>query len=314
MVNTWTINERDRNPSRVAYRGELGESLRSIASGLRCLDGGLNQNLRLASTTISTPVYKILIDGTPLVRRIQRAKLPPLMSATALRGQSPELFRPLTLTIGAPESGPGTGLITTTHCWILPLYGMEYQSEQRKFIPYSMWDIGAPWLRTDTWLKQNMVEFSDGRHQTIGDIIREIRNKRGSHTDPGWIADFPQTLRQFYTVYADYVMVQVGMLLLDVAASSLGDEDFRTYLFPDIEDPAASLYYAPLPEGDITTPQTKLGDAPDIRWSIETKHIAGLYHLPSRGAGTTAMTVGLLAFGAPGWRNRPPPFDLMEDN
>ena len=133
--NKWTINKQNQNPNRVAYQEELGESLRSIAVGLRTLADGLSQNLRLASTTISTPIHKILMGGTPLINCVHPPRLPPLVSPDTLQGQAPELFPPLVTTIGAPDEGPGTGLMTICLAWILPLYGLEYRAEQRMFVP-----------------------------------------------------------------------------------------------------------------------------------------------------------------------------------
>lgn len=189
--NKWMINEQNQNPNRVAYQGELGESLRSIAVGLHTLAGGLNQNLRLASTTISTPIHKILMGSRALIHCVHPTRLPPLVSLDTLHGQSPELFPPLSLTVRAPEKGPGTGLMTICLGWILPLYGLEYRAEQRMFAPCPLWDHDAPRQSIDDWLKQELVELSNGELQTISEVVADIRNKRGSHTDSTWIADFP---------------------------------------------------------------------------------------------------------------------------
>lgn len=305
--NKWIINKQNRNPNRVAYQAELGESLRGIAVGLRTLAGGLNQNLRLASTTISTPVHKILMGSRPLIHCVHPTRLPPLVPSDMLHGQSPELFPPLSLTIGPPEKGPGTGLMTICLAWILPLYGLEYRAEQRMFAPRPLWDHNSPGLSIDDWLKQELVELSNGDLQTISEIVGDIRNKRGSHTDATWIADFPQPLRQFYTQYADFFMVQVGMLLLDTAIASLDDDDFRQCIFPGIDDPGRELRYPPMPGGKITTPHTKLGDDPGTRFSFELDKARTLWSIPDRGAGTTGMNVVLLAMGAPGWATRPIP-------
>ena len=305
--NKWTINKQNRNPNRVAYQEELGESLRSIAVGLRTLADGLSQNLRLASTTISTPIHKILMGGTPLINCVHPPRLPPLVSPDTLQGQAPELFPPRVTTIEAPDEGPGTGLMTICLAWLLPLYGLEYRAEQRMFAPHPLWDHNAPRLNIDHWLKQELMELSNGECQTIGDVVRDIRNKRGSHTDPTWISDFPQPLRQFYTVYADFFMVQVGMLLLDETIASIDDDHFRQCIFPSIDHPDRELRYPPMPGGTITAPHTRLGSDPETSFSFSFDQAKTLWGIPHRGAGTTAISVSLLALGAPGWTSRPIP-------
>ena len=304
MTIRWTINPHKPND---VYQEELGNELRNIAVGLGNLGNSLNENLSRTATTISIPIYKILLDNPPLINCVYRPQLPPLRSPDMLDGYAHELFPPIYMSLchhHKKREGLGTGIAIVLLGKIFQLHGLEYQDVNRAFSISPLWDNDAQLLSRDHWLKQELVELSDSKRQRISKVLKEVRNMRGAHIDLRWSKDFAQPLRDFYTMYVDLFVVRVGMLLLDIAVSSIEDETFRQHIFPKMDCPEDALKYSPVPSGVISVPYIALTSEPSIKNSYEFDKAKGLFNLPNSGHGTTGIAVSLFALGAPGWTTR----------
>ena len=268
---TWAINK--KSPHAPVYYEQFGESLRAMAHGLRALEGGLDENLRWASESISVPMYKILVGGDhpPLLNCISGPTLPSLLESNQLSGDAYELFEPIDFTLSPGTSGKGTGISIHHIGFIFPLHGLLYQANPKRFFINSPWDGRKPFLRLTEWRKQELVQMNRIR-QTIHDVISDVRNQRGAHADKNWTMGFPQPLRNFYWLYANLFVVQVACYLVDEATRAICDDEFRTTVFPGSR-PNEALQYALPRRNALTIPKIVLSQKRGI--SIATEHIQG---------------------------------------
>lgn len=123
----WQLNRYNR---RLGLREELGQSLRSVALGLRPLENNLKESLELVSATISVPVCKILITDN-LIRCIHRPSLPSLKHPSKLQGNVYDIYPPTNMTMRPSKDGLGTGVSIDVLVQALPLHGLEYRKEYK---------------------------------------------------------------------------------------------------------------------------------------------------------------------------------------
>ena len=247
-TGTWAIND---NSNMADYYESFGDALSSIARNLDGLKEGLDENLRWVAESISVPIYKVLVGGDhpPLLNCVKRPSLPPLLRPDQLVGDPYELFN-FEWSIG-PSDKPETGTYAEFLGYVFPLYGLQYRAQRGRFLFCSPWDIQSLPLRLAPWMKQSLVELSRTT-QTIHDVVSDVRNQRGAHTDKNWTMRLPQPLRQFYWVYANLFMVQVGHYLVQEAFRAIRDDEFASAAFPRSHNLTRLLQYS-LPRRSVLT-------------------------------------------------------------
>ena len=240
----WTL-DKNAHKSRIKL---FGETLRGLAVGMRSLqniDGDFLYALEPHRDALSIPVAKILAPGQgnrSLIGCIRDAALPSLKPSTELTGDVFEIV-PATLITLVPPDGPGfnTGLEIDARCVAFALHGFGYDAESKTWIRHVPWD-GDSRVAIADWLKQQVVQVNPSQHRTIDQVIREVRDKRGAHSDDDWTKQLPQLLRQFYQFYAGLFVVEVAHLLLSEALTAMEhDSRFAERVFPRHEDPKSEL-------------------------------------------------------------------------
>lgn len=260
---------------------------------------GFNENLRWASESISVPIHKILVGGDhqPLLNCIERPSLPPLLDSSQLSGDAYQLFEPIRFTLSpGPREGKGTGVSIHHIGFIFPLHGLLYEAKSKRFLMQSPWYCQKPFLPLSQWRNQDLVQMNRIR-QTIHEVISDVRNQRGAHADRNWTMDFPQPLRQFYWLYANLFIVQVGCYLVDEAAKAIRNDEFRCMVFPNIRPRKALQYSMPLRD-KLTIEKVRLGSGSGF--SFKYDEAVAITHTPHQGPGTMSTSTDLWFMQAAG--------------
>lgn len=237
---SWQINDHRKV---APYYEPFGDALLTIAHELRSIDADL-EHLRRAARSMSVPIHRILMDRHPLLRCVRRPALPPLVDPRTLVGDPIELVKPTAFTIYPPEEpGYGTGVAMRFAAHAFPLYGWRYNAVANQYSVSDPWDRKAATLRLDRWLKQNVVQVNLDTY-TIRETISLVRNSRGAHSDREYPKDTPAPLASYHEFYLDMLMILVGRLLVDTAATVATVSEIKDNLFPGVSNPSKELAYS----------------------------------------------------------------------
>ena len=288
----WTINTKAPRKSKVRQT-LFGDALIAVAEGLRSLNAMEPgwPSIRRTAASMSVPVAKILFGGNPLLRCVRKPELPALPDNDALRGDVYQLFEPLTFSLSAPKSGPGTGISICNMGAVFPLHGLSYDAASEQFFIHRPWSDSS--LSLSHWGRQKLVQVCRTT-QTIHEVVSGVRNQRGAHADDGWTQNFPQPVRDCYALYASWFVVEVGLYLIRQAAIAAESKTFRRAVFgTDAEVPLPTG--DPLPRGGL-----QLSIEREEGFELKFADAQTLFHVPHQGAGTTSYSTSLWFIRAPG--------------
>ncbi|MDE0173659.1 MAG: hypothetical protein OXI80_20105 [Caldilineaceae bacterium] len=126
------------------------------------------------------------------------------------------------------------------------------------------------------------MQVNASQDRTIHQVIREIGDKRGAHSDEEWTKQLPQFLRQFYQFYTGLFVDDVAHLLLSEALTAMEhDSGFAERVFLRHADPKRELaiplpYYhgrASIPRPDKGFLEWNYAECPP--WGITRQTISG---------------------------------------
>ena len=110
---------------------------------------------------------------------------------------------------------------------------------------------------------------------------------------------FPQPLRQFYSLYVNFFIVQVGRYLVDKASEAICDNEFRSRVFPRHRHPNKALHYPPLPSIiTLNIPKIRIGAGTPFEFKYDEAIITR--HRPHQGPGTLSESTYVWLMQAPG--------------
>ena len=298
---TWKLNAR----SHAVRRKLLGDALLELRNALSGLSINLDETLPPVRNQLSVPLAKIVLstrNDRRLLNCVSDPALPPLRASTDLRGDAFELFEPIFLGISPPtQGGPGTGLEIDNRGVAFPLHGLGYDRGTDRWSLHDPWNTAGDTLAVTKWLSQPLVQVNTNHTQTIGEALRQVRDKRGAHADNVWIREVPQPLRTFYELYIGLFMVALARLLTGKAAAAAKvDDAFAQALFPKHRNPNDALRTTESPhETNASIDRIGLGKsgwsldyAGGFPWSIERQ--------PRQGAGSIAKRTSIWFIRAPG--------------
>ena len=166
---------------------------------------------------------------------------------------------------------------------------------------HKLWCTESDQLPVTQWLKQPLVQVNMNHTKTIGDALRQVRDKRGAHADSVWIREVPQPLRAFYELYIGSFMVGLAQLLIqEAAAAAKTDNTFAQALFPNHRNPNAALRAPQSPnEMRASLHRITLGKG---EWSLD--YAGGFPYTiarqPLQGPGSIAKQTSIWFIRAPG--------------
>lgn len=137
-----------------------------------------------AARRVSIELRKLLFDSMPLLHVVlHRPRLRPLNQRQPLSGDVYEKGRILSIAPGT-SAGPLLEYVSTRrwHIKVNPLHGLRFDSTEKKWTFYLMFDNAAVPISLDRWLRQR-VFFVDDREYSLFDTLKFLSNKEAAHVD-----------------------------------------------------------------------------------------------------------------------------------
>lgn len=224
---------------------DFAVSMLNILTQLQAFESN-RRNLVGISRSVSVELRKLLLHNGLLQRCVRRPKLHRLTRSQQLQGDPFEdVFEmsggSMTITkLDEPMAGAQAvvDLAPMKHTTVIhPLYGLCFRKDTNQWVSESPFDEGLPPIRLDRWLKQPVLKI-DSDTYSMGDMLSEVANTQGAHSDRQNDAIRQQIHQHFHGTYLNIFVLTVGISLYNqfsvsvAAGSSLQERIAKVH--PDI--------------------------------------------------------------------------------
>ncbi len=228
---------------------DLTFSMFNILTQLQAFDS-TRRNLVAISRSVSVELRKILLHDGLLKRCVRRPRLHQLVHPDHLKGDSFEdTFKVtggnMTITkIDEPMAGAQASFefAPMEHTTIVhPLYGLSFQEDINRWISENPIDEESIPIRLEQWLKQPILQI-DNHIYNMGDLLSEVANTQGAHSDHKNDAIRQQIYQHFHGTYLNIFVLTIGIYLYNhFSVSVSADSSLRRRVagvHPNIKDEA----------------------------------------------------------------------------
>ncbi|MYC38422.1 MAG: hypothetical protein F4X66_16150 [Chloroflexi bacterium] len=224
---------------------DFAVSMLNILTQLQALESA-PRNLVGISRSVSVELRKLLLHDGLLQRCVQRPRLHRLTRPHQLHGDPFEdIFEmsggSLTLTkVDEPMAGARAvvDFAPMKHTTVVhPLHGLSFRKDMNQWVSESPFDEGLSPIRLDQWLKQPVLQI-DSDTYNMRDMLSEVANTQGAHSDRQNDAIRQQIHQHFHGIYLNIFVLTVGISLYNQfsvsvsAGSSLQERIAKVH--PDI--------------------------------------------------------------------------------